>query len=44
MILDNRKNEVKMVMTGGSLTCEVCEQTFDTMQSYKEHKAKEIKD
>jgi len=28
----------------GSLICDVCEQTFYTMESFKEHKASEIKD
>ena len=29
---------------GRSLTCDVCEQTFDTMESFKEHKLSENRD
>ena len=41
---DKSKNEVKLDNDSGSLTCDVCEKTFDSMESYKEHKAAEIKD
>lgn len=41
---DKSKNEVKADDESGSLTCNVCEQTFDSMESYKEHKAAETKD
>jgi tRNA U54 and U55 pseudouridine synthase Pus10 len=41
---DKSKSEVKVDNDSGSLTCEVCQQTFDSMESYKEHKAAEIKD
>jgi tRNA U54 and U55 pseudouridine synthase Pus10 len=44
MIEDMSKNEVKADNDSGSLTCDVCEQTFDSMESYKEHKTAEIKD
>jgi len=44
MILDKRHNESKVDNVSGSLICDVCEQTFDTMESFKEHKASEIKD
>lgn len=44
MIDDKNKNEVKLEKDSGSLTCDVCDQTFDSMESYKEHKAAEIKD
>jgi transcriptional regulator NrdR family protein len=39
MILDKRHNESKVDKVSGSLICDVCEQTFDTMESIKEHKA-----
>jgi hypothetical protein len=38
------ENETKVDKDSGSLTCDVCEQTFDTMESFKEHKAAENKD
>ena len=41
---DKSKSEVKEDNDSGSLTCEVCQQTFDSLESYKEHKAAEIKD
>jgi hypothetical protein len=44
MILDKRHNESKVDNVSGSLICDVCEQTFDTMESFKEHKASENKD
>ena len=44
MIDDESKNEVKLEKDSGSLTCDVCKRTFDSMESYQEHKAAEIKD
>jgi hypothetical protein len=44
MILDKSQHESKMDKDSGTLTCDVCEQTFDTMESFKEHKASENKD
>jgi hypothetical protein len=44
MILDKSQNESKVDKDSGSLICDVCEQTFDTMESFKEHKASENKD
>ena len=44
MSMDYGKNEIKVDNDSGSLTCDVCEITFDSMESYKEHKAAEIKD
>jgi len=44
MILDKRNYESRVDKDSGSLICDVCEQTFDTMESFKEHKASEIKD
>lgn len=44
MILDKSHNESKVEKDSGSLICDVCEQTFDTMESFKEHKASENKD
>ena len=41
---DKSENEVKADKESGSLTCNVCEQTFDSMESYNEHKEAEIKD
>lgn len=41
---DISKKEIKADNESGSLTCDVCEQTFDSMESYKEHKTAEIKD
>jgi len=42
--MDNSKNELKVDKDSGRLTCEVCEQTFDTVETYREHKATENKD
>jgi hypothetical protein len=44
MILDKSHSERKVDKDSGSLICDVCEQTFDTMESFKEHKASENKD
>lgn len=44
MILDKNQHQSKLDEDSGSLTCDVCEQTFDTMESFKEHKASENKD
>ena len=44
MILNKSQNESKVDKDSGSLICDVCEQTFDTMESLKEHKASENKD
>jgi hypothetical protein len=44
MILDKNHNESKVDKDSGSLICDVCEQTFDTVESFKEHKASENKD
>jgi hypothetical protein len=44
MILNKSQNESKVDKDSGSLICDVCEQTFDTMDSLKEHKASENKD
>ena len=44
MISDKSEYESKVDNESGSLICEVCEQTFDTMESFKEHKASENKD
>ncbi|CAN5466417.1 hypothetical protein BH18THE1_BH18THE1_12900 [soil metagenome] len=41
---DNSQNETKADKVNGSLICDVCGQTFDTMESFKEHKASENKD
>lgn len=41
---NNSQNESKVDKDSGSLTCDVCEQTFDTMESFKEHKAAENND
>ena len=44
MILEKSHNESKVDKVSGSLICDICEQTFDTMESFKEHKASENKD
>ncbi len=44
MSIDNSENENKVDKKSGSLTCDACEQTFDTMESFKEHKLSENKD
>ena len=44
MILNKSQNESKVDNDSGSLICDVCEQTFDTVESIKEHKAFENKD
>jgi hypothetical protein len=44
MTFDNSKNETKVDKDSGTLICGVCEQTFDSMESFKEHKASENKD
>jgi hypothetical protein len=44
LILEKSHNESKVDKVSGSLICDVCEQTFDTMESFKEHKASEKKD
>jgi hypothetical protein len=44
MILNKSQNDSKVDKDSGSLTCNVCEQTFDTMESLKEHKLSENKD
>lgn len=41
---NNSQNESKVDKGSGSLTCDVCEQTFDTMESFKEHKPEENND
>jgi hypothetical protein len=41
---DKSKNEIKADNESGSLTCDLCEQTFDSMESYREHKIAETKD
>lgn len=41
---NNSQNESKLDKDSGSLTCDLCEQTFDTMESFKEHKAAENND
>lgn len=41
---NNSQNESKVDKDSGSLTCDVCEQTFDAMESFKEHKAAENND
>ena len=41
---NNSQNESKVDKDSGSLTCDVCEHTFDTMESFKEHKAAENND
>jgi len=43
MILEKSHNESKVDKVSESLICDVCEQTFDTMESFKEHKASENK-
>ncbi|CAN5532405.1 hypothetical protein BH18THE1_BH18THE1_16460 [soil metagenome] len=44
MSFDNSHNETKADKVSGSLICDICQQTFDTMESFKEHKASENKD
>jgi hypothetical protein len=44
MTIDEGHNESKIDKDGGSLTCDVCEQRFDTMESFKEHKLSEKTD
>lgn len=44
MVEDKSKSEVKVANDSGSLTCDLCQQTFDSVESYNEHKAAEIKD
>lgn len=44
MSFENSQNEKKADKISGSLVCDVCEQTFDTMESLKEHKLSESKD
>ena len=44
MGLDESHNETKVDKVSGSLKCDVCEQTFDSMESLKEHKVAENKD
>jgi hypothetical protein len=44
MTLDESENEKKVDKVSGSLVCDVCDQTFDTMESLGEHKASENKD
>jgi len=44
MAEDKSKSEVKVDKDSGSLTCDLCKQTFDSMETYKEHKAAETKD
>ena len=44
MTMDEGHNESKIDKDSRSLTCEVCEQTFDTMESFKEHKLSENRD
>jgi hypothetical protein len=44
MILDKSQNETKVDKDSGSLICDVCEQRFDTMESFREHKASENQD
>jgi hypothetical protein len=44
MSIENSENENKVDKKSGSLTCDLCEQTFDTMESFKEHKLSENKD
>jgi hypothetical protein len=44
MILDKSHNESKVDKDCGSLICDICEQTFDTLESFREHKASENKD
>jgi hypothetical protein len=44
MTMDEGHNESKIDKDSRSLTCDVCEQTFDTMESFKEHKLSENRD
>lgn len=44
MILDKSHNESKVDKDCGSLICDICEQTLDTMESFREDKASENKD
>ena len=44
MTIDEGHNESKIDKDGESLTCDVCEQRFDTMESFKEHKLSENRD
>ncbi len=44
MTIDEGHNESKVDKDSGSLTCNVYEQTFDTMGSFKETKLSENRD
>jgi len=44
MILNKSQNDSNVDKDGASLTCDVCEQTFDTMESLRGHKVSENKD
>ena len=44
MTFDNSQNENKADKVSGSLKCDLCWQTFDSMESFREHKASEYKD
>lgn len=44
MSTDESKKETKEDKQSGSMKCEICGQTFDTVESLKEHKLSEKKD
>jgi hypothetical protein len=44
MITDESQKDIKVDEVSGSLKCDVCGQTFDTMESFREHKLSENKD
>jgi tRNA U54 and U55 pseudouridine synthase Pus10 len=44
MSTDESKKDIKVDNQSGSLKCDVCGQTFDTVESFKEHKLSENKD
>jgi tRNA U54 and U55 pseudouridine synthase Pus10 len=44
MTTDESQKDIEEDKESGSLKCDVCGQTFDTMESFREHKLSENKD
>jgi hypothetical protein len=44
MSTDESKKDIKVDKESGSLECNVCGKTFDTVESFQEHKLSENKD